>query len=80
MSKQRMVIIAAVDSDEADAGYGVMTERSFENAVGPQDRQRFSLLYGNYSKCETFDTFEAAMQHITECDGKLVNVHGAIGF
>jgi len=74
--KQEMVIVVGVDSDEAQAGFGVIRQDAFEE----HDGDLFALLYGGNEKCDTFDTWQAAVQHVEECDGRIVDVFGAIAY
>lgn len=77
--KQRMVVIVGVDSDEGQAGFGVLREDTFENDMQEVD-DLFSLLYGGDARVDTFDTWPAAVQHVAECGGEIVDVHGAIAY
>jgi hypothetical protein len=79
----KMIIVVGVDSDEMDAGYGVMTQAAFnkwEGGARQKNPDRFSLLFDNHPQCDTYHTFDGAMKAIVEANGRLVNVHAAMAY
>lgn len=73
--EQAMVILVAVVSDENQAGFAVIREDVLEAHEG----DLFSLFY-NDGPADTFDTWAAAVAHVAECGGEIVDVQGAIAY
>ena len=84
MTKQKMVILAAVDSDGDDAGYAVLREDAWQGwcdgMLYTNIPDAFGLFYGDGTPADVFDNWAAAMQHVVECEGELVDVHAAIAY
>lgn len=80
--KTKFVIIAAVDTDDNDAGYGLMRKEAWDQwekmEVEPDINDRFGLLYGGSELVDTYDTWEGVMQSLNDADGEIVGVHAAL--
>lgn len=71
----KLVIIVGIDSDEEPAGYCVIGE----DALNEHDGDLFSLFY-NDGPGDTFDNWPAALAHVKEAEGELVDVIGALAY
>lgn len=82
--KQKFVVIAAVDTDEVDAGYGVMRQDTWVQwcnmEVEPDIQDRFGLLYGNSELVDTYDSFEGVMQAINDAEGEIAGIHACLAY
>lgn len=73
--KQKMVVLVGVDSDEEAAGYCVIRQDTLEE----HDGDLFALFY-NDGPGDTYDSWDAAVAAVKDCDGEIVDVLGAIAY